>query len=162
MPDEFWLRSHVDNRELMKASLIDVAHSGPARIYRQIGFDDVLYSLATMNPGAFVLTNYPNSLRRLPEKPEQGIFVDVAAIDILRDRERGVPRYCQLRRLLGMPAPKSFEELTTDPKWREEVRRSITMSRTSMSWSALCARPRPIRERRPGSGSRTPSSASSS
>ena len=58
----------------------------------------------------------------MPEKPEQGIYVDVAAIDILRDRERGVPRYCQLRRLLGMPAPKSFEELTTDPKWREEVR----------------------------------------
>jgi len=122
MPDEFSLRSHVDNHELMKASLIDVAHSGPARIYRQIGFDDVLYSLATMNPGALVLHNYPNSLRKLPEKPEQGIFVDVAAIDILRDRERGVPRYCQLRRLLGMPAPKSFEELTTDPKWREEVR----------------------------------------
>ena len=122
MPDEFSLRSHVDNHELMMASLIDVAHSGPARIYRQIGFDDVLYSLATMNPGALVLHNYPNSLRKLPEKPEQEIFVDVAAIDILRDRERGVPRYCQLRRLLGMPAPKSFEELTTDPKWREEVR----------------------------------------
>ena len=121
MPDEFSLRSHVDNRELQKASLIDVAHGGPARIYRQIGFDDVLYSLATMNPGALVLHNYPNSLRRLPEKPEQGIYIDVAAVDILRDRERGVPRYCQFRRLLGMPAPKSFEELTTDPKWREEV-----------------------------------------
>jgi len=122
MPDEFSLRSHVDNRELQKASLIDVAHGGPARIYRQIGFDDVLYSLATLNPGALVLHNYPNSLRRLPEKPEQGIYIDVAAVDILRDRERGVPRYCQFRRLLGMPAPKNFEELTTDPKWREEVR----------------------------------------
>ena len=106
----------------MKATLVDVAHSGPARIYREISFDDVIYSLATMNPGALVLHNYPNSLRRLPEKPEQGIYIDVAAVDILRDRERGVPRYCQFRRLLGMPAPKSFEELTTDPKWREEVR----------------------------------------
>ena len=28
----------------------------------------------------------------------------------------------QFRRLLGMPAPKSFEELTTDPQWREEAR----------------------------------------
>ena len=68
MPDEFSLRSHVDNHELMKASLIDVAHSGPARIYRQIGFDDVLYSLATMNPGALVLHNYPNSLRQVAGK----------------------------------------------------------------------------------------------
>ena len=107
---------------LKKQRSIDVAHSGPARIYRDISFDDVIYSLATMNPGALVLHNFPNSLRRLPEKPEQGIYTDVAAVDILRDRERGVPRYCQFRRLLGMPAPKSFEELTTDPKWREEVR----------------------------------------
>jgi hypothetical protein len=120
MPDEFSLRSHEDNRELMKATLVEVAHGGPARIYREIPFDDVVYSLATINPGALHLHNYPNSLRMLPEKP--GRFVDVAAIDILRDRERGVPRYCQFRRLMGMPAPKSFEELTTDPQWREDVR----------------------------------------
>ena len=122
LPDEFSLRSHVDNHEIRKASLIEIAHGAPARIYREIAFDDVMYSLATSNPGALVLHNYPNSLRRIPEKPEQGLYTDLAATDILRDRERGVPRYCQFRRLLGMPAPKSFEELTTDPKWREEVK----------------------------------------
>ena len=122
MPDEFSLRSHSDDRELARMSLLDVAHGGPARIYRTTSFDDVVYSLATSNPGALVLHNYPNSLRRLPEKPDQGIYTDLAATDILRDRERGVPRYCQFRRLIGMPAPKSFEELTTNPQWREEVR----------------------------------------
>jgi hypothetical protein len=122
MPDEFSLRSHIDNHEIRKASLLEVAHGAPARIYREIGFDNVIYSLATSNPGALALHNYPNSLRRLPEKPEQGIYTDLAATDILRDRERGVPRYCQFRRLIGMPAPKSFEELTTDPQWRDEVR----------------------------------------
>jgi len=122
MPDTFSMRSHQDNHELATLSLLDVAHGGAARVYRTIGFDDVLYSLATSNPGALVLHNYPNSLRRLPEKPEQGIYTDLAATDILRDRERGVPRYCQFRRLIGMPAPKTFEELTTNPKWREEVR----------------------------------------
>jgi len=45
----------------------------------------------------------------------------VAAVDILRDRERGVPRYCQFRRLIGMSAPRSFDELTTNPQWRAEV-----------------------------------------
>ena len=141
MPDEFSLRSHVDNRELQKASLIDVAHGGPARIYRS----DRLSTTSSirsppLNPGALVLHNYPNSLRSLPEKPEQGIYIDVAAVDILRDRERGVPRYCQFRRLLGMPAPKSFEELTTNPQMaRGGAGRSTATSRTSISWSArLC------------------------
>ena len=122
MPDEFSLRSHMDDREITKKSLLDVARSGPARLYREMNFDDVVYSLATSNPGALALHNYPNTLRRLPEKPEQGVYTDLAATDILRDRERGVPRYCQFRRLIGMPAPKSFDELTINPQWREEVR----------------------------------------
>lgn len=36
----------------------------------------------------------------------------MGTVDILRDRERGVPRYCQFRRLLRMSVPKTFEELT--------------------------------------------------
>jgi hypothetical protein len=41
-----------------------------------------------------------------------GQLRDLGTVDILRDRERGVPRYNQFRRLLRMPAPKTFEELT--------------------------------------------------
>jgi len=36
----------------------------------------------------------------------------MGTVDILRDRERGVPRYNQFRRLMRMPAFKTFEELT--------------------------------------------------
>ena len=36
----------------------------------------------------------------------------MGTVDLLRDRERGVPRYNEFRRLLRMPAPKTFEELT--------------------------------------------------
>ena len=122
MPDSFSLRRHTDDTEVLSKSLIEVAHGAPPGIYRQLSYDDVLYSLATSNPGALALHNYPNSLRKLPEKPEAGIYTDLAAVDILRDRERGVPRYCRFRRLIGMPAPKSFEELTTNAAWREEVR----------------------------------------
>ncbi len=122
MPDEFSLRRHTDNQEVMKKTLLEVAHAGPPQIYRQLSFDDALYSLATANCGALALHNYPNTLRMIPEKPAEGIYTDLAAVDIVRDRERGVPRYCEFRRLIGMPAPKSFEELTTNAQWREEVR----------------------------------------
>ena len=91
-------------------------------------------------PGALVLHNYPNSLRRLPEKPEQGIYTDVAAVDILRDRERGVPRYCQFRRLLGMTAPEELRGADHRSQVaRGRARRSTRTSRTSICWSArLC------------------------
>ena len=59
----------------------------------------MLYSLATSHPGALVLHNYPQGLRRLHKKDD--IFVDIASTDILRDLERGVPRYCAFRRRLG-------------------------------------------------------------
>jgi hypothetical protein len=122
IPDDYSLRRHQDDQEIMKATMLEVAHSGPPKIYARMSFDDVVYSLATSHPGALVLHNFPNGLRRIPEKPEQGIYTDLAAVDVLRDRERGVPRYCQFRRLMGMPAPKSFDELTTNKQWRDEVK----------------------------------------
>jgi hypothetical protein len=41
-----------------------------------------------------------------------GQIRDMGTVDILRDRERGVPRYTAFRRLLRMSVPKTFEELT--------------------------------------------------
>ncbi len=122
LPDALSFRRHTDNSEILAKPLLELVHGAPPGIYAQVSFDDVVYSLATSHPGALALHNYPNALRRLPEKPAEGLFVDVAALDILRDRERGVPRYCQFRRLIGLPAPKTFEELTTNPQWREDVR----------------------------------------
>lgn len=40
----------------------------------------------------------------------------MGTVDLLRDRERGVPRYNQFRRLLHMDAPTTFEELTGGDK----------------------------------------------
>ena len=50
------------------------------------------------------------------------MFFDLATIDVLRDRERGVPRYCEFRRQIGSRAPRSFEELTDDKVWQSELR----------------------------------------
>ena len=48
--------------------------------------------------------------------------MDLAAVDILRDRERGVPRYNQFRRLLRKEPVKSFDELTENPIWRRQLK----------------------------------------
>lgn len=49
-------------------------------------------------------------MRNLPTP--DGIIRDMGTVDILRDRERGVPRYNEFRRLFHMPARATFEELT--------------------------------------------------
>jgi hypothetical protein len=81
---------------------------------------DALYSFGRMHPGAITLHNYPRSLQRF--KRPDGTEIDLAAIDVLRTRERAVPRYNQFRRLFHLAPAKSFEDLTDNPEWAEELK----------------------------------------
>lgn len=71
-----------------------------------LGWDDVLYSFGINYAGAVALNNTPDFLRDL-HTPD-GQHLDLGTIDILRDRERGAPRYNAFRRLLHMPPVPSF------------------------------------------------------
>ena len=121
IPDNFSFRRAKDNSLLFETDMLGVSHGKTSEIYAKASFEDIVYSLATSHPGALVLHNFPNTLRRLPVNEEKGIYSDVAAIDIIRDRERGVPRYCAFRRMMGMSVPKSFDELTDNKDWAREV-----------------------------------------
>src|SRR5947207_1086736 len=76
---------------------------------------DAIYSFGVAHPGAITIKNYPNFLRaiQLPPDPKTGVVqnVDMAAVDILRDRERGVPRYNEFRRQLRREPVKDWNEL---------------------------------------------------
>ncbi len=50
-------------------------------------------------------------------------MLDLAALDIVRTRERGVPRYNEFRRLFHLEPVKTFEELTDNPEWAAEIKR---------------------------------------
>jgi hypothetical protein len=50
-----------------------------------------------------------------------GMRVDLGALDIMRDRERGVPRYNQFRRRLHLKPAATFAELTDNPVWAAEL-----------------------------------------
>ncbi|MFZ5756693.1 MAG: peroxidase family protein [Pseudomonadota bacterium] len=79
------------------------------------------YSFGITNPGALTLKNYPQFLRNL-QVPVAG-KIDLATIDILRDRERGVPRYNEFRRQIGLNPITKFEDLTTDPAILAQLKR---------------------------------------
>jgi hypothetical protein len=73
---------------------------------------DLFYSFGRTWPGAVTLHNYPKFLRELKRPEAFGVseMVDLASIDILRDRERGVPRYNRFLRLLHRPPIKAFAD----------------------------------------------------
>jgi len=73
-------------------------------------FSDVFYSFGVAYPGAITIRNLPNFLRDL--HTPNGKHLDMGAVDILRDRERAVPRYNAFRRLFHMKPAKNFEDLT--------------------------------------------------
>jgi hypothetical protein len=69
-----------------------------------------------------VLNNFPRFLQQF-QRPDTDRLMDLAATDILRSRELGVPRYNQFRRLLHLKPARSFEDLTDDPAQLAALRR---------------------------------------
>ncbi|KZZ33503.1 peroxidase family protein, partial [Oleiphilus sp. HI0117] len=85
------------------------------------GGDRLWYSFGITHPGSLTLNNYPEFLRNL-SMPLIG-DIDLATIDIIRDRERGVPRYNEFRRQIGLNPITKFEDLTEDPTTLAELKR---------------------------------------
>jgi hypothetical protein len=136
MPDRVAVYRVADGKELetrltldaeKDRTSVDVVSPGARdrALANQVGMEDLFYSMGRANPGALVLHNYPDWMRRLQRRKSDGTpdeFIDLAAIDIVRDRERGVPRYNRFRELFHLRRVKSFEELAARPEWVEELR----------------------------------------
>jgi hypothetical protein len=120
VPDEFTFRTLRDNGVIKSCGLGELLGANGTRLMDQVGLDDLFYSFGVSHPGALRLHNYPNYLRSL--RRFDGTLVDLATIDVLRDRERGVPRYADFRKLFHLPVPRTFEELTDNPDWVRELR----------------------------------------
>ena len=79
-----------------------------------------MYTFGTSHPGGLLLHNHPTFMSNFVAERNTGsehgdsTRMDMGAIDIFRDRERGVPRYNDFRRALGLPAVETFEELALD------------------------------------------------
>jgi hypothetical protein len=119
VPDDFTLRTLRDHSVVKQCNLSDLVGTNGVKLIDEIGIPNLLYSFGVSHPGALRLHNFPNHLRTL--KRFDGSTVDLATIDVLRDRERGVPRYCEFRRALQLEAPTTFEELTDNPEWAREL-----------------------------------------
>ena len=95
------------------------------------GMADLFFSFGNQHPGQLVLNNYPRFMQEL-SIPGNPVF-DMGAVDILRARERGVPRYNEFRRQLGLNPIRTFDDLTDDAGHRRDAHRGLrrATSRTS-------------------------------
>ena len=120
IPDEYTFRTLRDDSVVAEHEFPDLnALHARARI-GELGLADTLYSFGTSHPGAVTLHNYPKFLQNF-DRPD-GTKMDLATVDILRSRERGVPRYNDFRDLFHRGRVRSFEELTPNREWQEQLR----------------------------------------
>jgi hypothetical protein len=121
MPDDYTIRSLTDGSPLATFTLPQLSGREGRKVIEQFNGADLFYSLGVAHPGALRLHNFPRHLQNLTQ--DNGDRLDLATIDILRDRERGVPRYNRFRRLFHKDPVRSFDELSDNPTWNEEIRR---------------------------------------
>jgi hypothetical protein len=121
LPDDFTLWSVETGKELERFELPGLSGRAGRKVLERCQVADLLYSFGISHPGALRLHNFPRHLQQL--RKDSGELFDIAAVDILRDRERGVPRYNQFRRLFHKKPVTSFEELTDNPQWAQEIKR---------------------------------------
>jgi hypothetical protein len=121
VPDDFEFRSARDGTPTLgPKSFTDLTGPQAVPILRDQPLDDIIYTFGTTHPGLVTLHNFPRGLQMF-RRPDTGAYVDMAALDILRCRELGVPRYCEFRRLLHLPGPQTFDEVTSNQAWAREL-----------------------------------------
>jgi hypothetical protein len=124
LPDSIALYSFGD-RKVRDADveLPQITFANTRRWVEARPMEDLLYSLGMQAPGQLCLHNFPKHLRDFQDgKHPLTPPVDLAAVDILRDRERGIPRYNKFRELLHLPRLKDFSEFDVDAATQNELR----------------------------------------
>jgi Animal haem peroxidase len=118
--DDWSFRAYGDDRPLADKTFRELTGVAGAELAATMDMTDLFYSFGTQHPGLVTLHNYPRFLQEFL-RPD-GHYMDLGAVDVLRIREIGVPRYCEFRRHMHLPVPKTFDELTDDPGWAQEIR----------------------------------------
>jgi hypothetical protein len=121
IPDDWKLYEHTAGQLVQENEFVELATKNTRPFMAGFDLPDLFYSMGVEHPGAITLHNYPRALQR--HERIDGEVMDLATLDILRDRERGVPRYNDFREEMRMPRVRSFDELTNNPQWAEEIRR---------------------------------------
>ncbi len=113
LPERLQLMRLNGDDSIEEIPVPETRQAGSPKLSQRYSMADLLYSFGNMHPGQLVLNNYPAFLQEL-SIPGNSLF-DMGTVDILRARERGVPRYNEFRRQLGLKPIRAFEDLSDNP-----------------------------------------------
>ncbi|HXY62992.1 MAG TPA: peroxidase family protein, partial [Mycobacterium sp.] len=119
LPETLQLRRRGQNG-VTPVPLPATRQHGSVEITSEYAMSDLFYSFGNQQPGALVLNNFPRFMQELSVAGKS--FLDMGTVDIVRARERGVPRYNEFRRQLGLNQIESFDELTDCPDLRQKLK----------------------------------------
>ncbi|WP_166906952.1 peroxidase family protein [Mycobacterium sp. DL440] len=111
VPDDYEFLNLAGNAEPQQLSFDSIHGGANSRgVLKSVGLSNCIYSLGVAHPGAVTLHNSPNFMRRFDRT--DGHVIDMISTDIIRSRERGVPRYNEFRRQLRLNPATSFDEIS--------------------------------------------------
>jgi len=124
IPDDYRFLQHTDGQLIRTCTFDALSGTVADQQLRDLGLENMLYSFGRAHPGAITLHNYPAALR---DFVRDGEHIDLAVVDLVRNRRRGIPRYNDFRAGLHRPRVRDFEEISTNP---ESVRRMRELYRS--------------------------------
>jgi hypothetical protein len=100
------------NQVRSKIAVVDTFRGGATQAMRERGLANWALSMGRQRLGLLTLANHPQFLQNLelPRLASATGKIDVAALDLIRDRERGVPRFNEFRRQYGLRQLTSFDD----------------------------------------------------
>ena len=133
VPDLIEMRQN-DQPNLIKAKVpvIETVRRGATSLMHQHGLDNWALSMGRQRLGVLHLRNQPMFLQNLPmpHLDSETRSIDVVALDLIRDRERGVPRFNEFRRQIGLKQLTGFDDfvdqhLDKDDPWRKHQEETV-------------------------------------
>jgi hypothetical protein len=115
--------SQDPNKILHKVPVVETFRGLATPAMRSHGLSNWALSLGRQRLGLLTLNNHPQFLQnlRMPRLQSDTQKIDVAALDLIRDREHGVPRFNEFRRQYGLRQLTSFDDFAASPDQRETV-----------------------------------------
>ena len=107
---DFWWRPSNATAEGNMISLVDTLREKSYDAVRGIGIDNLAITFGLTPVGQLTLGNFPAFMTDLKVPGVPGGKIDLAAMDIIRDRERGVPRFNEFRRQIHLKPLKSIDD----------------------------------------------------
>jgi hypothetical protein len=111
VPDMVEFRDLADPNKIVKhIPVIDTFRGKATAKMREGGLSNWAVSMGRQRLGLLLLRNHPQFLQNLDLRPRLDTTIDIAALDIIRDREHGVPRFNEFRRQIGLRQLTRFED----------------------------------------------------